>query len=124
MTNLAMDYLGLDAAVGCGDRLAGHCSEFVRDRIRPHISAWYEKAVLPPRSSRWGGLGCSSTPPSGTAAPATAPWSMAWPALELEAADSGPPDLRQRSKAASLDILPRLKAGDSSYPRPVKEASS
>jgi len=32
--------------------------------------------------------------------------------------------VRAELEEAFLDILPRLKAGDSSYSRPVKEASS
>ena len=50
---LATDYLGLDALLSAGE-LAWRDTvrTFVRDRIRPNITAWYESAVFPADGSR------------------------------------------------------------------------
>ena len=61
MTELAMDYLGLDALLSA-EELAWRDTvrAFVRDRIRPNIKDWYEQAVFPvelvPEMGRLGGL--------------------------------------------------------------------
>src|ERR1700744_3470433 len=62
MTELALDYLGLDALLSPGEiawRDTVHA--FVRDRIRPNIRQWYEQAVFPaelvPEMGRLGLLG-------------------------------------------------------------------
>jgi glutaryl-CoA dehydrogenase len=91
MTQLAMDYLGLDALLSAGE-LAWRDTvrAFVRDRIRPNINDWYEKAVFPaeivPEMGRLGllgthlrGYGCSGR--------SAVEYGLA--ALELEAGDSG-----------------------------------
>jgi hypothetical protein len=48
MTDLALDYLGLDVLLSAGE-LAWRDTvrAFVRDRIRPNIKTWYEQAVFP-----------------------------------------------------------------------------
>src|ERR1700741_2698794 len=48
MTDLAMDYLGLDALLSA-EELAWRDTvrSFVRDRIKPNIKDWYENAVFP-----------------------------------------------------------------------------
>ena len=48
MTDLAMDYLGLDALLS-GAELAWRDTvrAFVANRIRPNIQEWYEQAVFP-----------------------------------------------------------------------------
>jgi len=91
MTDLAMDYLGLDALLSAGeiawrDTVRG----FVRDRIRPNIREWYEKAVFPaeivPEMGRLGLLGMHV---SGYGCPGRSAVEYGLAALELEAGDSG-----------------------------------
>src|ERR1700723_1866451 len=62
MTDLAMDYLGLDALLSAGEiGWRDTVRAFVRDRIRPNIREWYEAAVFPaeivPEMGRLGLLG-------------------------------------------------------------------
>ena len=91
MTDLAMDYLGLDALLSAGE-LAWRDTvrAFVRDRIRPNIRDWYEKAVFPagivPEMGRLGLLG---THLSGYGCPGRSAVEYGLAALELEAGDSG-----------------------------------
>src|SRR5580692_7482441 len=91
MTDLAMDYLGLDALLSAGEiAWRDTVREFVRDRIRPNIKEWYEKAIFPadivPEMGRLGLLG---THLSGYGAPGRSAVEYGLSALELEAGDSG-----------------------------------
>ena len=91
MTNLASDYLGLDALLSA-DELAWRDTvrAFVRDRIRPNIKDWYEQAVFPvelvPEMGRLGLLGMHL---SGYGCPGRSAVEYGLAALELEAGDSG-----------------------------------
>ena len=81
MTDLAMDYLGLDALLSA-EELAWRDTvrAFVRDRIRPNIKDWYEKAVFPVEIvTEMGRPACSARTWAATAAPAAARWSTVWP---------------------------------------------
>src|SRR6202451_109559 len=62
MTDLAMDYLGLDALLSAEElSWRDTVRAFVGDRIRPNIKGWYEQAVFPveivPEMGRLGLLG-------------------------------------------------------------------
>ena len=91
MTELAMDYLGLDALLSAEeldwrDTVRG----FVRDRIRPHITDWYERAVFPAGiAAEMGRLGLLGTHLSGYGCPGRSAVEYGLAALELEAGDSG-----------------------------------
>jgi glutaryl-CoA dehydrogenase len=91
MTDLAMDYLGLDALLSA-EELAWRdkVRAFVRDRIRPSIKDWYEKAVFPadivPEMGRLSLLG---THLSGYGCPGRSAVEYGLAAMELEAGDSG-----------------------------------
>jgi len=91
MTDLAMDYLGLDALLSA-EELAWRDTvrAFVRDRIRPNIKDWYEKAVFPvelvPEMGRLGLLGAHLR---GYGCPGRSAVEYGLAALELEAGDSG-----------------------------------
>ena len=91
MTNLAMDYLGLDALLSAAEiAWRDTVREFVRDRIRPNISAWYEKAVFPAEIiPEMGRLGLLGTHLSGYGCPGHSAVEYGLAALELEAGDSG-----------------------------------
>ena len=88
---LATDYLGLDALLSAAE-LAWRDTvrAFVRDRIRPNITAWYESAVFPaeivPEMGRLGLLGAHL---SGYGCPGRSAVEYGLAALELEAGDSG-----------------------------------
>src|SRR4249919_4097442 len=88
---LATDYLGLDALLSAGE-LAWRDTvrTFVRDRIRPNITGWYENAVFPaeivPEMGRLGLLGAHL---SGYGCPGRSAVEYGLAALELEAGDSG-----------------------------------
>ena len=88
---LATDYLGLDALLSAAE-LAWRDTvrTFVRDRIRPNITAWYESAVFPaeivPEMGRLGLLGMHL---SGYGCPGRSAVEYGLAALELEAGDSG-----------------------------------
>ena len=88
---LATDYLGLDALLSAAE-LAWRDTvrTFVRDRIRPNITAWYEGAVFPaeivPEMGRLGLLGAHL---SGYGCPGRSAVEYGLAALELEAGDSG-----------------------------------
>jgi len=91
MTDLATDYLGLDALLSAEeiawrDTVRG----FVRDRIRPNIIQWYEKAVFPAEIvPEMGRLGLLGTHVSGYGCPGRSAVEYGLAALELEAGDSG-----------------------------------
>src|SRR6476469_7071986 len=91
MTDLAMDYLGLDALLSA-EELAWRDTvrAFVSDRIKPNIKEWYEKAVFPaeivPEMGRLGLLGAHLSG-YGCAGRSAVEYGLA--ALELEAGDSG-----------------------------------
>ncbi|MFZ0082595.1 MAG: acyl-CoA dehydrogenase family protein [Trebonia sp.] len=91
MTELAMDYLGLDALLSA-EELAWRDTVrgFVRDRIRPHIADWYERAVFPAGiAAEMGRLGLLGTHLSGYGCPGRSAVEYGLAALELEAGDSG-----------------------------------
>src|SRR5437667_11114407 len=91
MTDLAMDYLGLDALLSA-EELAWRDTvrAFVRDRIRPNITEWYEKAVFPAEIvPEMGRLGLLGTHLSGYGCPGRSAVEYGLAALELEAGDSG-----------------------------------
>jgi glutaryl-CoA dehydrogenase len=91
MTDLAMDYLGLDALLSA-EELAWRDTvrAFVRDRIRPNIQDWYERAVFPAGIvAEMGRLGLLGTHLSGYGCPGRSAVEYGLAALELEAGDSG-----------------------------------
>ena len=91
MTDLAMDYLGLDALLSA-EELAWRDTvrAFVRDRIRPNIKDWYEKAVFPVEIvTEMGRLGLLGTHLSGYGCPGRSAVEYGLAALEVEAGDSG-----------------------------------
>ena len=91
MTELAMDYLGLDALLSA-EELAWRDTVrgFVHDRIRPHIADWYERAVFPAGiAAEMGRLGLLGTHLSGYGCPGRSAVEYGLAALELEAGDSG-----------------------------------
>jgi glutaryl-CoA dehydrogenase len=91
MTDLAMDYLGLDALLSA-EELAWRDTvrAFVCDRIKPNIKEWYEKAVFPAEIvPEMGRLGLLGTHLSGYGCPGRSAVDYGLAALELEAGDSG-----------------------------------
>ena len=91
MTDLAMDYLGLDALLSA-EELAWRDTvrAFVRERIRPNIKDWYEKAVFPVEIvTEMGRLGLLGTHLRGYGCPGRSAVDYGLAALELEAGDSG-----------------------------------
>jgi glutaryl-CoA dehydrogenase len=91
MTDLAMDYLGLEALLSAGEiAWRDTVRAFVRDRIRPNIREWYEKAVFPAEIvPEMGRLGLLGTYLSGYGCPGRSAVDYGLAALELEAGDSG-----------------------------------
>src|SRR2546430_17729954 len=90
MTDLAMDYLGLDALLSA-EELAWRDTvrAFVRDRIKPNIKAWYEKAVFPAEIvAEMGRLGLFGTHLSGDGSTGRRAVDYRLPALALEAGGS------------------------------------
>ncbi|HEX5298922.1 MAG TPA: acyl-CoA dehydrogenase family protein [Streptosporangiaceae bacterium] len=88
---LAMDYLGLDTLLS-EEELAWRDTvrAFVRDRIRPSIRDWYEKAVFPAGiAAEMGSLGLLGTHLSGYGCAGRSAVEYGLAALELEAGDSG-----------------------------------
>ena len=86
-----MDYLGLDALLSA-EELAWRDTVrgFVRDRIRPYIADWYERAVFPAGiAAEMGRLGLLGTHLSGYGCPGRSAVEYGLAALELEAGDSG-----------------------------------
>ena len=112
MTDLALDYLGLDALLSPGE-LAWRDTvrTFVRDRITPNIKTWYEQAVFPaelvPEMGRLGPLGRRH--PSGYGCPGHSAVEYGLAALELEAGGLGPAHLRQRAGLAGHDRYPQVR---------------
>jgi glutaryl-CoA dehydrogenase len=91
MTDLALDYLGLDALLS-PDELAWRDTvrAFVRDRIKPNIKTWYEQAVFPAElAPEMGRLGLLGAHLSGYGCPGHSAVEYGLAALELEAGDSG-----------------------------------
>ena len=91
MTDLAMDYLGLDALLS-PEELAWRDTvrAFVGDRVRPNIKDWYEKAVFPAEiAAEMGRLGLLGTHLSGYGCPGRSAVEYGLAAMELEAGDSG-----------------------------------
>jgi len=91
MTDLAMDYLGLDALLSA-EELAWRDTvrAFVRDRIRPSIKDWYERAVFPAGiAAEMGRLGLLGMHLSGYGCRGRSAVEYGLAALELEAGDSG-----------------------------------
>ena len=91
MTNLASDYLGLDALLSA-DELAWRDTvrAFVRDRIRPNIKDWYEQAVFPVELvAEMGRLGLLGMHLTGYGCPGRSAVEYGLAAMELEAGDSG-----------------------------------
>ena len=91
MTDLAMDYLGLDALLSA-EEIAWRDTvrAFVHDRIRPNIKQWYEKAMFPAEIvPEMGQLGLLGTHLSGYGSPGRSAVEYGLAALELEAGDSG-----------------------------------
>ena len=91
MIDLATDYLGLDALLSA-EELAWRDAvrAFVRDRIKPNIKEWYEKAVFPAEIvPEMGQLGLLGTHLSGYGCPGRSAVEYGLAALELEAGDSG-----------------------------------
>ena len=91
MTDLAMDYLGLDALLSATE-LAWRDTvrAFVRDRIRPNIKDWYERAVFPVEIvTEMGRLGLLGAHLRGYGCPGHSAVEYGLAALELEAGDSG-----------------------------------
>src|ERR1700684_4020143 len=91
MTDLAMDYLGLDALLSAGEIAWRHTVRpFVRDRIKPNIKVWCEKATFPTQIvPEMGRLGLLGTHLSGYGCPGRSAVEYGLAALELEAGDSG-----------------------------------
>src|SRR5580704_16104223 len=91
MTDLAMDYLGLDALLSA-EELAWRdkIRTFVHDRIRPDIREWYEQATFPAGlAPEMGRLGLLGTCLSGYGCPGRSAVEYGLAALEVEAGDSG-----------------------------------
>jgi glutaryl-CoA dehydrogenase len=88
---LAMDYLGLDALLSAGEiAWRDTVRTFVRDRIRPNIKDWYERAVFPAEIvAEMGRLDLLGTHLSGYGCPGRSAVEYGLAALELEAGDSG-----------------------------------
>jgi glutaryl-CoA dehydrogenase len=91
MTDLATDYLGLDALLSAGELAwRGTVRAFVDDRIRPNIKDWYENAVFPAEIvPEMGRLGLLGTHLSGYGCPGRSAVEYGLAAMELEAGDSG-----------------------------------
>jgi glutaryl-CoA dehydrogenase len=91
VTELAMDYLGLDALLSAEELTwRDTVRAFVGDRIRPNIKDWYEKAVFPVEIvPEMGRLGLLGTHLRGYGCPGRSAVQYGLAALELEAGDSG-----------------------------------
>jgi glutaryl-CoA dehydrogenase len=91
MTDLATDYLGLDALLSAQELAwRGTVRAFVDDRIRPNIKDWYENAVFPAEIvPEMGRLGLLGTHLSGYGCPGRSAVEYGLAAMELEAGDSG-----------------------------------
>src|SRR3984957_20113418 len=91
MTDLAMDYLGLDALLSAGEiGWRGNGRAFVHSRVPANIREWYEAAVFPTQIvPEMGRLGLLGTHLSGYGCPGRTAVEYGLAALELEAGDSG-----------------------------------
>src|ERR1700733_7494684 len=91
MTDLAMDYLGLDALLSAGEIGWGDTVRaFVRDRIRPKIRGRDEGAVFPAEIvPEMGRLGLLGTHLSGYGCPGRSAVEYGLAALGMGAGDSG-----------------------------------
>src|SRR5579862_1888786 len=91
MTELGLDYLGLDALLSAGEiAWRDTVRAFVSDRIRPNIRQWYEQAIFPAELvPEMGRLGLLGTHLSGYGCPGRSAVEYGLAALELEAGDSG-----------------------------------
>jgi glutaryl-CoA dehydrogenase len=91
MTDLAMDYLGLDALLSA-EELAWRdkIRAFAHDRIMPNIRQWYEQARFPAElAPEMGRLGLLGSHLSGYGCPGRSAVEYGLAALEIEAGDSG-----------------------------------
>ncbi len=88
---LAHDYLGLDGLLSAGElALRDRVRDFVAERIRPNIAAWYEAAHFPRELvPEMGALGLLGMHLTGYGCPGRSAVEYGLAALELEAGDSG-----------------------------------
>jgi glutaryl-CoA dehydrogenase len=88
---LAHDYLNLDSLFSAEElALRDRVREFVAERIRPNIAAWYEAAHFPREIAReMGALGLLGMHLKGYGCPGRSAVEYGLAALELEAGDSG-----------------------------------
>ncbi len=88
---LARDYLGLDGLLSAGElALRDRVRDFVAERIRPNIAAWYEAAHFPRELvPELGALGLLGKHLTGYGCPGRSAVEYGLAALELEAGDSG-----------------------------------
>ena len=90
MTDLAMDYLGLDALLSGAELAWRDTSVSSSTRIRPDIRKWYEQAPFPAElAPGMGRLGLLGTHLSGYGCPGRSAVEYGLAALEVEAGDSG-----------------------------------
>jgi len=91
MTNLAEDYLNLDALLSADEiELRDKVRAFVRARIAPNIKDWYERAVFPREIVKeMGSLGLLGMHLAGYGCPGRSAVEYGLAAMELEAGDSG-----------------------------------
>ena len=91
MTNLAEDYLNLDALLSADEiELRDKVRAFVRARITPNIKDWYERAVFPREIVKeLGSLGLLGMHLAGYGCPGRSAVEYGLAAMELEAGDSG-----------------------------------
>ena len=91
MTNLAEDYLNLDALLSADEiELRDKVRAFVRARITPNIKDWYERAVFPREIVKeMGDLGLLGMHLAGYGCPGRSAVEYGLAAMELEAGDSG-----------------------------------
>ena len=106
-----LDFLDLDRLLTDEERLIRDTvRRFVADRILPDVADWFERGELPAGS--WPGSSatsaCSACTWRATAAPAPTRVSYGLACLELEAGDSGHPQLRLRPGLAGHVRDPRF----------------
>src|SRR5207245_10794373 len=91
MTNLAEDYLNLDALLSADEiELRDKVRAFVRARISPNIKDWYGRAVFPREIVKeMGELGPLGMHLTGYGCPGRSAVEYGLTAMELEAGDSG-----------------------------------
>ncbi|MDQ2815443.1 MAG: acyl-CoA dehydrogenase family protein [Actinomycetota bacterium] len=88
---LPHDYLDLDSLFSAGElALRDRVRDFVTERIRPNIAAWYEAAYFPREiATEMGTLGLLGMHLAGYGCPGRSAVEYGLAALELEAGDSG-----------------------------------